>query len=462
MPPLCAVCLAKEACTAVPKRKCTCESGQTQQRNRRVSRKRVESLSMFEMDHDPLEHLFDLEECEQEMSMNKQEDGTIRLNIGEPSPDALDFHVFQHAFWKALGDKQEVVDCQGMISLWSQADVQGFEKRFAKRMEELRRRGIVAAIQHGDLRLMEFWLDSSLLSTPRTSVSDLCPCYVEARGHAATPLWIAVAYGRPSLAQKLIERGADLEAQASDGSTPFWRACAHAGENTPALLHLLHRHDVDLQKADQDGTAPVHAAAAYGNWKAIKFLHEHGVNMETPGCVFGLGGDWDHLRKGLTPLQIAREWTGENTVEQDPGSVRTEEYDRIVDFLESLKRSNKRPLEPDAISVEERARRLGLSSRLKSVPPNLHTSSETGAADEKAAAKKEIRQIQKSNLQIVARAEQAASKSAPAVQLQAYFQYLPDWTVRGEQTDELGFTPTDREKLVQVSQEAEPGPFSLW
>jgi len=97
---------------------------------------------------------------------------------------------------------------------------------------------------------------------------------------------------------------------------------------------------------------------------------------------------------------------------------------------------------------------------LKCIPPTVLTNSKTGAADEKVAAKKQIREIQKSNLQIVARAEQAASKIAPTVQ--TYLQYLPVWTFRGEQRDNLGFTLTDLEKLDQVSQSAEPGPFSLW
>ena len=100
---LCNVCIAKRDGTAVPKRKCTCESGDTQHRNRKTTRKRVENLVEFELDNDPYEHLFNLEEYEQGLVM-KSEDGKIILQIGEPNPDALDFHDFQNAFWKALGD----------------------------------------------------------------------------------------------------------------------------------------------------------------------------------------------------------------------------------------------------------------------------------------------------------------------------------------------------------------------
>ena len=78
MADLCDVCAAKRGRTTVPKRKCTCDSGQTQHRNRNVARKRIEHLAQFQEDHDPLEHLFDLEEYEEGL-VRKSEDGKFIL-----------------------------------------------------------------------------------------------------------------------------------------------------------------------------------------------------------------------------------------------------------------------------------------------------------------------------------------------------------------------------------------------
>jgi ankyrin repeat protein len=35
-----------------------------------------------------------------------------------------------------------------------------------------------------------------------------------------------------------------------------------------------------MEQDDEDGTAPVHIAAAHGNLEALKFMAEHDVNME--------------------------------------------------------------------------------------------------------------------------------------------------------------------------------------
>ena len=51
------------------------------------------------------------------------------------------------------------------------------------------------------------------------------------------------------------------------------------------VLRILHACGIDMGQADEDGTSPVHIAAANGNLDVLKFMHENGVNMEVIECV---------------------------------------------------------------------------------------------------------------------------------------------------------------------------------
>jgi ankyrin repeat protein len=76
----------------------------------------------------------------------------------------------------------------------------------------------------------------------------------------------------------LLERGADINAAAFDGQTPFFVACYRGNLE---MAHLLHEQRADINLADQDGTAPVHAAACAGHVHIIQFLSQIGVNPST-------------------------------------------------------------------------------------------------------------------------------------------------------------------------------------
>ena len=170
------------------------------------------------------------------------------------------------------------------------------------------------------------------------------------------------------------------------------------------MAHLLHEQRADINLADQDGTAPVHAAACAGHVRIIQFLSQIGVNMEARGNIY-IGEDWDQVLHDATPLMIAR-CMGHNAV---------------VQFLQQpatggplASSSTTKRIRSD-VSIEERAQKVGVAHRLKAVQPSLLQSIQLGSEEEKAVARKALQKIQIANQQIVARAESAQLKQSKLV-----------------------------------------------
>ena len=155
----------------------------------------------------------------------------------------------------------------------------------------------------------------------------------------------------------LLDRGADINAAAYDGQTPFFAACY---QGHLEMAKLLHRHGADITQADQDGTFPVHAAACGGHLHIIQFLSQIGVNMEDRGTIY-VGAEWNQVLNNATPAMIARH----------------EGYAEIVKFLQATsdvqsasmvgsKRSR------SDVPMLERAQKAGVAHRLKPIPQWLH------------------------------------------------------------------------------------------
>jgi hypothetical protein len=110
----------------------------------------------------------------------------------------------------------------------------------------------------------------------------------------ATPLHAAAFRGCTEVVKKLLEYGANKEAQNAAGMTPLYFA---SGDTIPQphSVRLLLEHGVDVNARANDGSTPLHRAARYGHLDSARLLLEHGGD---PGAIND---------EGKTPLQIASE-----------------------------------------------------------------------------------------------------------------------------------------------------------
>ena len=268
-------------------------------------------------------------------------------------------------------------------------------------MEWTCREALGVACASGSVPLVSLWLDDG-----RLQLSDRC--FDPPRGDSdpydvgATPLRIAAGHGHSELVRMLIARGADAGAAASDGTTPWYAACEHGSMD---VLRVLQSCGVDMEQAEEDGgTSPVHIATAVENLDALKFMHEHGVNMEVRGAIYlNTGTDGaPQLHSSVTPLIIA----------QSCAQAGQDFSPDILRFLKGCYASSQPPEKRHrtSISTYDRAVSLGIAHRLREIPASLQRRTESGSDMEKAAAKKELHKLQKANQQIVARAEQQRLK----------------------------------------------------
>ena len=215
----------------------------------------------------------------------------------------------------------------------------------------------------------------------------------------APMLYIAAAYGHSALVQFLIDEKANPGQTASDGTTPVHAACRFNEMDTLRLLDKNGAHlAFFLTRKDKDGAAPLHLAALNGNVDALKYLASQGVSMMTKGTVF-LDGDFTKGLVDVTPLDIARH----------------KGHASIIEFLSPAGETSSRPKHArSAQTLKQRAVAVGVEHRLQEIPKLLRLA----AGDGDDSAKKKVQRIQKSNSQVVARAEKAArGKNAAAVSL---------------------------------------------
>ena len=105
------------------------------------------------------------------------------------------------------------------------------------------------------------------------------------------PLHIAVTNGHESIAQLLIEKGADVRTEGKDGFTALHLAARLGHTSIVKLLLACH---ADISAAARVGWQPLHGAAIGGHEAALKILIQNGANINAP----------DHCQ-GRTPLHWA-------------------------------------------------------------------------------------------------------------------------------------------------------------
>jgi len=97
-----------------------------------------------------------------------------------------------------------------------------------------------------------------------------------------TPLHSAAYDGDLELVQKLIEYGADIDAQDERGWTLLHFPSESGGTRLkdPGVVQLLLDRGVDVNARAMNGSTPLHMAANWGATKVARMLLEHGANLE--------------------------------------------------------------------------------------------------------------------------------------------------------------------------------------
>lgn len=93
-----------------------------------------------------------------------------------------------------------------------------------------------------------------------------------------TPLHLAAFFGHPELANKLLDRGADVNARSTNPmkNTPLHAAAA--GGRTD-IIELLLKRGADPNATQEGGWTSLHSAAQAGNRAMVEVLIAHGANV---------------------------------------------------------------------------------------------------------------------------------------------------------------------------------------
>jgi uncharacterized protein len=96
-----------------------------------------------------------------------------------------------------------------------------------------------------------------------------------------TALHLAAFFGHPEIASTLVERGADVNAKATNttGVMPLHSALAHRDPAIAAeIAEFLIRNGADVNAAQHGGWRPLHQAAAQGYEDIVRLLLQHGAD----------------------------------------------------------------------------------------------------------------------------------------------------------------------------------------
>jgi ankyrin repeat protein len=114
----------------------------------------------------------------------------------------------------------------------------------------------------------------------------------------STPLHLAAQYGHKEIAELLIAKGFDMQAQDDDNCTPLHIA-ARYGHKEVAELLVVKR--ANLNAKNWEGNTPLHIAAKYGHKEIIELLINNKVNLNARNGA------------GKTPLYLLIDYVNNHT-----------------------------------------------------------------------------------------------------------------------------------------------------
>ena len=192
--------------------------------------------------------------------------------------------------------QKRAVEDLDVCGLEEGANIQVVESRRAVALAELRaaghdvtvgglRKGLVAAVQRGDVAQCEQHLDAGV--SP-----DLRIINTHADTTSSPLLFDAVEHERLAVFELLLSRGCDVNAAHSNTFTTLHLAAA---KGRPAFCKLLLQHGADVNKQSSYGSTPLHSASSALLWNPVVYecrrfhevreaLLQHGADMRAEDC----------------------------------------------------------------------------------------------------------------------------------------------------------------------------------
>lgn len=167
-----------------------------------------------------------------------------------------------------------------------------------------------------------------------------------------TGLHLACIFGRPTMVDLMVGRGAALEARDQRGATPLHHAAQRGHQN--ALLLLLHA-GADINSVDGEQNTALHLAAMQGHPACVKALLFYAESVGRHLEVNGQNAALD------TPLHLASRWGHLAIVEQL--------LDRLVALGLPLNTANRRRLTPIECAHNQFIVRAILAARTRATEP---------------------------------------------------------------------------------------------
>ncbi|MDD5406036.1 MAG: ankyrin repeat domain-containing protein [Sulfurovaceae bacterium] len=104
------------------------------------------------------------------------------------------------------------------------------------------------------------------------------------------PLHLAVKMRQLDTVEKLLNKGADIDAQDNNGQTPLHYAI---GQNQTKIAKLLIAKEADMDIKNKYGITPLHQAAFKGDTDIIQYMIDNGATVDVKN------------KQGVTPCQLA-------------------------------------------------------------------------------------------------------------------------------------------------------------